>query len=104
MRHDIPSRWLTRVQQYVRQRTGEERDHLSAYDFPGGRSVRIDFPDGSFALFRYAFCLCDETLGEIAVFTEHCGYFFFPAEDLRVETLETVWKEGGEGQDVDRDP
>lgn len=101
MSHKIPPGWLARVREHVRSTTGEDRGHLRAHDFKPGRSVRLDFPDGSFALFRYAICLRDEELEEVAVFTEHCGYFFLPAEELQVEVLESVPRdEGWNGDDI----
>lgn len=92
MPHIIPDRWLPRVREHILATRGEARDHLSARDFSVSRGVRLDFPDGSFALFRYAFHLKDEALREVAVFTEHCGYHFFPSGELRVEVLESVWE------------
>lgn len=89
-RHEIPARWKNAVRQYVRATSGEERDHLTAYDFPENRAVQVRFPDGSHAFFRYAFHLRDERGDEVAVFTGHCGYYFLSADDLEVEVLETV--------------
>lgn len=40
--------------------------------------VRIDFEDGSSCAFNYAFMVTDEARREVAVFTEHCGYYVFP--------------------------
>jgi hypothetical protein len=48
----------------------------------------MEFPDGSSAFFHYAFYLKDETLGEVAVFTEHCGYHIFPLYDTRLELID----------------
>lgn len=98
MPHEIPPRWTERVRQHILQTSGEDRGHLLAHDFGVGRSVRLAFPDGSFAWFRYAFHLRDPALREVAVFTEHCGYHFFPAGELEVEVLEGVW------EDVDEEP
>lgn len=89
MPHEIPDRWRERVRQHVLATTGEARDHLLAFDFPAGKSVRLGFPDGSYAFFRYAFHLRDER--EVAVFTEHCGYHVFPAAEIDVEVLQSVW-------------
>ncbi|HEX8392374.1 MAG TPA: hypothetical protein VF665_08475 [Longimicrobium sp.] len=91
--HAVPDRWRTRLREHILATTGEDRDQFRAHDFQGDRSLRLDFPDGSFALFRYAFHLQDEHLREVAVFTEHCGYHFFPSGELRVEELETEWVE-----------
>lgn len=90
MSHEIPLRWQDAVRRHIRATQGEERDHLLAHDFPNGRSVRLAFPDGSYAFFRYAFHLRDEGGREVAVFTEHCGYHFFPAYDLEIEVLDSA--------------
>lgn len=100
-RQEIPARWLDAVRRHVRAMHGEERDHLLAHDFASGRSVRLAFPDGSHAFFRYAFHLRDDAGREVAVFTEHCGYHFFPAYDLEIEVLESV---GVEWPDEDERP
>lgn len=100
MRHEIPDRWQDRVRQHLRNTAGEDRDHLLAIDFAPGRSVRLGFPDGSYALFRYAFFLRDEALNEVAVFTEHCGYHFFPAAELEAELFESVWEGSGGDNDA----
>lgn len=86
----VPEAWKTRLRQYLLVRYGEGRDRLSAGDFPPGQSVSLRFPDGSHALFRHAFALVDEASGEVAVFTEHCGYHVFPAGDAEVEILRVV--------------
>ena len=89
-RHEIPARWMDAVRAHVRAASGEERDHLTAFDFSANQSVHLRFEDGSHAFFRYAFCLRDEKAREVAVFTEHCGYHFFSSEALEVEVLQTV--------------
>ncbi|HVH11787.1 MAG TPA: hypothetical protein VM759_01985, partial [Longimicrobium sp.] len=80
-----------------------DRDHLLAFDFPCGQSVRLDC--GSFALFRYAFQLADAELRELAVFTEHCGYHFFPLGERKIEVLQTVWPDDDSSRErVDGEP
>ena len=71
--------WKSRLRQYLHERCGEERNQIPAGDFPRGQSVLIRFPDGSYAHFHDAFAVRDEQAGEVAVFTEHCGYQRFPA-------------------------
>ena len=88
----VPEAWKPRLRQYLRERRGEDRECLSAGDFPPDQSVLIRFPDGSHVLFRFAFAIADEAAGEVAVFTEHCGYHVFPAGDAEVETLQSVWR------------
>lgn len=89
----VPEAWKPRLREYLRKRTGEERDCLSAGDFPCGQSVLIRFPDRSHAHFQYAFAIRDERVGKVAVFTEHCGYHVFPLAGTEIETLQTsrVW-------------
>ena len=87
----VPEAWRTRLRQHLRERGSEDRDRLSAGDFPSDQSIVIRFPDGSHVLFRYAFALTDPTSGEVAVFTEHCGYHVFPLGDAEVEVLRSVW-------------
>ena len=89
----VPEAWKPRLRQFLRERRGEDRESPSTVDFPCGQSVFIRFPDGSHALFRYAFAIVDETAGEVAVFTEHCGYHVFPAGEAEVEILQSVWPE-----------
>lgn len=101
MSREIPARWVDAVRRHIRETQGEERGHLMAFDFPAGQSIRLAFPDGSYAYFRYAFHLCDEARSEVAVFTEHCGYHFFPAYDLEIEVLQSV---GVEWPDEDEPP
>src|SRR5688572_7668468 len=60
MRPWVPDDWKPRLRAYLRERCGEDRDRLSASDFPAGQSVVIRFPDGSHVLFRYAFAVPDE--------------------------------------------
>jgi hypothetical protein len=95
MRPVVPEAWKPRLKQYLRERHGEDRERLSAGDFPPGQSVLIRFPDGSHVLFRFALAITDEAVGEVAVFTEHCGYHVFPAGEAEVETLHSVWPAAG---------
>jgi hypothetical protein len=67
MQHYLPDHW----QQWLR-----ERGRLSVADF-GQSKVLLRFVDGSSAFFEYAFFTVDEKRGELAVFTEHCGYHVF---------------------------
>lgn len=57
---------------------------LGAGDFPSGHDLHIRLADGSFVCFRYAFCLVNEKTLRLAVFTEHCGYHLFSAQDAVV--------------------
>jgi hypothetical protein len=95
MRPTVPEEWKPRLRAYLRERHGEDRETLSASDFPSGQSVRIGFPDGSSVLFHHAFALMDESRGEVAVFTEHCGYHVFPSADAEIEVLDSASAGGG---------
>ena len=81
---DLPDRWKERMQSYVAERRPEGPPRLSGCDFQS--KLRIDFPDGSFAEFDYAFAITMES--ETAVFTEHCGYHIFPSYDLVITELD----------------
>jgi hypothetical protein len=49
--------------------------------------VAIHYEDGSYMFFKYAFVVHDEGREEIAVFTEHCGYFVLPTRGLEWHVL-----------------
>ena len=91
MRHHIPDEWKPIVREHILRTRGKDYDTLSASDFKGTRCVRVEWPDRSFALFRYAFCLRKPQTQEVAVFTEHCGYFFFAGDGEFVQVQE--WDE-----------
>ena len=87
MRHHIPDYWKSLVRAHILRTRGVDRDSLGASDFPNDRSVRVEWPDKSFAVFRHAFFLRDEARQEVGVFTEHCGYYFLStAHNLVVVT------------------
>ena len=86
--HDLPERWRTRVVDHAMSLSGGKYKSFGVSAFPN-QSVRLSFPDGSNAGFRWAFYFKDEDAGEIAVFTEHCGYHIFPLVDTTVEVFET---------------
>ncbi|WP_395737382.1 hypothetical protein [Prosthecobacter sp.] len=73
---DLPARWQARLLEHLRRKG---RDRLGAEDFPGGTTLVLRFEDESEVRFQYAFAIHDESLGEIGMFTEHCGYHVFPA-------------------------
>jgi len=86
--HELPERWRTRVIEHARSLSAGKYQGLGVSAF-GNQNIRLTFPDGSEAVFRYAFVLTDENAQEIAVFTEHCGYHVFPLLDTVVEAFET---------------
>lgn len=92
----IPLGFEQLIRDHVHRTSGKDRDHLSADDFPSGQSVRLDFPDGSFAHFECAFAIEDRARELLAVFTEHCGYHVFPSGELSIAVL-------GEQRDSDAD-
>jgi len=67
---------------------------LSAYDFSPSQRVRLNFGDGSFAEFRYAFACIRRESAQVAIFTEHCGYLEFSlAPEMEViETQDTFYR------------
>jgi len=88
--HVVPDEWKPRLRAYLRATWGEDRDWLSAQDFRGDQSVHLQFDDGSFALFRYAFAILHEAGERCMVFTEHCGYHVFPVGAGGVQVVRTI--------------
>jgi hypothetical protein len=60
---------------------------LRAHDFRSNEGIELTLPDGSTMALRYAFFVHDEAQGVIGVFTEHCGYHCFPANNLELREL-----------------
>jgi hypothetical protein len=85
---DLPTRWKERVERWVQAQTGGTRSRLSAGDFPTGKVVHVQSSDGSAAQFRHALVIEAPELGEVGLFTEHCGYHIFPFADTKVRIQE----------------
>jgi hypothetical protein len=92
---DLPIRWKEHLERWVQKRTNGKRTKLAAGDFSGSKIVQIDFPDGSIARFRYAVVIEAPDIGELGVFTEHCGYHVFPLVDSKVQIQEAYESEPG---------
>ena len=86
--HHVPERWQSKLDEYVRANTSGQHRDLTAVNFR--HNVHLQMPDGSSAFFRHAFYLIDRDLNEIAVFTDHCGYHYFPLFDAHIELLDPV--------------
>jgi len=59
---------------------------LRAQDF-SNQQVEIEFEDGSYALFHWAFYVESRTKRAIAVFTEHCGYYVVPTVGASINVI-----------------
>ena len=93
-RKDLPERWLRRLEEYTDDKYGADyryRGKLGATDFSTSSLVRVGFPDGSSAEFRFAFFIAAPDRYEVAVFTEHCGYHILPSVDLTIELLTVAY-------------
>ena len=77
----LPEHWQAWLRAYRPRWKGQ----LSAYDFAVDEGVHLRFEDGSEVRFASAFCAVDEAQGELAVFTEHCGYHVFSLAGLAWE-------------------
>jgi hypothetical protein len=75
---DLPTRWKSKVSEWIEAHGGDSRDLFSAADFPISQRLKMDFEDGSSVSFRYAISIEAPEWGEVGVFTEHCGYHLFP--------------------------
>ena len=91
--HYVPDRWKTQLDEYVRDNTSGKHRDLGAVDFRHHVSIRL--ADGSYVMFRHSFYFTDKILNEVAVFTEHCGFHFFPLFDAEIELLESTHTELG---------
>ena len=60
---------------------------LEAGDFGLDETVEVKMADGSKLSLRYAFVVVDSEQRRVGIFTEHCGYYCFPAMDLVVREL-----------------
>lgn len=67
----LPSHW----QDFIRDKDWFQLKQFNSH-------VWIQFEDGSHCFFNYAFMVEDEARGELAVFTEHCGYYIFSIRGL----------------------
>lgn len=85
--NQLPERWQGKLKTYLSERHGTAGSRPLATDFR--YSLKINFADGSFAYFQYAFYLLDREAGEVAVLTEHCGYHVFPLGGTHLELLES---------------
>jgi hypothetical protein len=79
----LSAKWQSRLKDHIRILSGGE------YETPGARhfteTIYLKFPDDSEAKFHWAFYLKDEAAGELAVFTEHCGYHIFPLMETQID-------------------
>lgn len=86
--HHVPERWQAKLNKYVLANTSGEHRDLSAFNYR--HNVYLQLPDGSSVFFRHASYLIDRELNEIAVFSEHYGYHYFPLFGARIELLDAV--------------
>jgi hypothetical protein len=75
----LPKHWKEWIEDYSLERSSGSRKRLNAYDFI--ENISISFSDNSFCFFRCALCYVDDERRELAVFTEHCGYYIFSIAD-----------------------
>lgn len=80
--NSLPGHWQKWLEAWCLEKSEGKTKRLTAYDFESGSSVVLRFEDGSFAQFDGAFYAHDCEKGELAVFTEHCGYHIFPDSNL----------------------
>jgi hypothetical protein len=83
-RYELVQKWAPELSQRLNRSVEEIRERgLFAYDFSGGR-VTIEYMD-AFMRFRAAFLLVNEDRKEMAVFSEHSGYYEFRAATIKAE-------------------
>jgi len=84
-RKEMPKHWIDWLAAYLSKSKSE---YLGCNDFI--HSVKLTWDDGSNALFQYAFIATNKEHNELAVFTEHCGYFLFDMNGLQFELLSST--------------
>lgn len=83
-RYELVQKWATELSQRLHRSVEEIREKgLNAYDFSGGE-VTIKYMD-AFMRFRSAFLLVNKERKEMAVFSEHSGYYEFRAADIEAQ-------------------
>lgn len=82
----LPDHWKRWIAARAETVSAGRHRRLGVQDFPRA-SVQLQFEDGSTATFRYAFAVADVARGELAVFTEHCGYHVFPLAGTECEPV-----------------
>ena len=85
---DLPERWRTRLEEWIRRKSSDHRLTPGAPDFPSDTIVHIELADGSSSHFRFAFAIEAPDIGELGIFTEHCGYHIFPLADAKIRISE----------------
>jgi hypothetical protein len=82
---NLPQKWQGKIQNFLRENNSKYNEFSAdAFHY----DLRLEFGDGSNALFCYAFYCIDKDANEIAVFTEHCGYHIFPLFDTKIEAFD----------------
>lgn len=82
MKHaDLSRQWKKIIHEFLISKGIRDRKKLDTKDFDPKSIVKIRFDDESSAEFNQAFFIYSKELNEIAVFTEHCGYYIF-SKDL----------------------
>ena len=90
MQHrDLPERWQQKIEEYLKLKGEGHKVQLGASDFPVGKIVKLNFEDGSKAEFLYALVIEAPELGEVGIFTEHCGYHIFTLSGLNITLTNT---------------
>ncbi|MBX3001783.1 MAG: hypothetical protein KF893_24880 [Caldilineaceae bacterium] len=83
-RYELVQKWAPELSQRLHRSVEEIGEKgLNAYDFSGGE-VTIEYMD-AFMQFRSAFLLVNKERKEMAVFSEHSGYYEFRADTLKAE-------------------
>jgi hypothetical protein len=89
MSREIIGRWTAELiqQRGISTERLEKHHDLGAGDFSNNEEVEIIFHDGSIMHFRGAFFVTNISCNQVAVFTEHCGYYEFALSDVIVQRI-----------------
>lgn len=88
---DLPTRWKTKIIEYLRSQGETERTQLTTFDFYSNLIVQTKFDDGSFAEFRYPLVINAPEFDELGIFTKRCGHHIFNLSSTYVNVISELY-------------
>ncbi len=80
----LPDHWKQWVRDYRKKHPYDKYKQLVCFDFDGKDTLIVVFQDDSRMELKDAFYVIDKKRKEVAIFTEHFGYFVCASEDVDI--------------------